>query len=473
MFDESKYEEYTRRIRQIIRDITKNYPIKEEMMEDLVQAGLIGLIEAEKNYNPDKGASLTTYADKYIRGEIIAALKSSPGVLLSFDDEENGLANTVAAPSEDESYKTIDKKPPKKSEAEKELTTYRLAVHILNVLKNISDEEHIVSQKNLHTLLNNTPGATAKNRQTIAAAISALLLEMNAHGERKISYKEDSSGRKTGYYYIHEFSHEELDAVIEAVIFSGSISDEDKRTLVVKLVNLTNVYYESPFYNKKNQKLLTNNHAIFNRTYKTNVSNNIKTLQKAINSRERISFRFNAYNADKSLSPLLYSHELSPYQIVVYHDMYYLIGGKEGSTSPSHYRVDLMSDIKPAKDSNSSVKQAESMARFKELRDSKATWQPDKYMSEHLYMGYDKPRRILIKIKNDKYTVLHDWFGDNYEKSFTPCENGYDYVYIVTSPSMIVHWALQYADIVEVMDKDIRSEIRKQIEKLEEKYNEG
>lgn len=472
MFDESKYEEYTKRIRQIIRDITKSYPIKEEMMEDLVQAGFTGLIEAEKNYDPDKGASLKTYADKYIRGEIIAVLKDSPGDLPSFDDEENGLANTVTASSEDKSDKIAVKVAHEKTAEEKEHSTYRLAVHLFNALRSYTDEKHTVSQSQLHTILNNTHGATAKNRQTIAEAISALLLEMNADGSQRITYKEDSRHRKSDYRYIHDLSYNELDALIEAVIFSGSISDNNKRILVEKLVNLTSVYYESLFYSKRTKKLLTNDNAIFNRTYKTNVSDNIKAIQNAINRAERISFKFNAYNADKSLSPLPYRYELSPYQIVVYHDMYYLIGGKEGCSTPSHYRIDLMSDIIPAKDSDGSVKHSESMARFKELRDRMAHWQPDKYMSEHLYMGYDKPRRIRIKIKSDKYTVLHDWFGDNYEKSFTPCEDGYDYVYVVTSPSMIVHWALQYADIVEVMDEEIREKIRKQIKKLEGKYDE-
>ena len=472
MLDESKYEEYTKRIRRIVRDITKNYPIKDEMMEDLIQAGLIGLIEAEKNYDPDKGASLTTYADKYIRGEIIAALKDSPADFPSFDDEENGLMNTVAAASETEVDRVSGVISREKPEKEKELTTYRLAVHILNVLRSVSDKEHIVSQKNLHTLLNETPGATAKNRQTIASAISALLLEMEACGECNISYKEDSSGRKTGYWYIHDFTYEELDALIEAVIFSGSISDEDKRLFVEKIVKLTNVYYESPYYSRRTRKLLTNDHAIFSRTYKTNVSDNIRTIQNAINNGEMITFKFNAYTADKTLFPLPYGHELSPYQIVVYHDMYYLIGGKEGCENPSHYRIDLMSDIKPAKDNDGNIKKAESMARFKKLRDSRSAWQPDKYMSEHLYMGYDEPRRIRIKIKNDKYTVLHDWFGENYEKSFAPCDDKHDYVYVITSPKMIVFWALQYADIVEVIDEDIREEIRENIKKLEGKYNE-
>ena len=39
--------------------------------DDLVQAGMIGLLEAIKNFDPDKGASFTTYAGIRIRGAIL------------------------------------------------------------------------------------------------------------------------------------------------------------------------------------------------------------------------------------------------------------------------------------------------------------------------------------------------------------------------------------------------------------------
>ncbi len=87
-------------------------------------------------------------------------------------------------------------------------------------------------------------------------------------------------------------------------------------------------------------------------------------------------------------------------------------------------------------------------------------------------MGYDKPRRIRIKIPQDQYTVLHDWFADHYRKVRTPCEEGFDYVDVVTSPDMVVHWAMQYAGIVEIMDEEIREKIRDEIKKLKEKYKE-
>ena len=86
-------------------------------------------------------------------------------------------------------------------------------------------------------------------------------------------------------------------------------------------------------------------------------------------------------------------------------------------------------------------------------------------------MGYDTPRHIKIKIARENYTVLHNWFGDNFRKLKTPCdENGYDYVDVVTSPSLIIQWALQYYDIVEIMDEDIREKIRDALKKSEEKY---
>ena len=40
-------------------------------LDDLMQAGMIGLIEASKNYNPNKGASFETYAGIRIRGHML------------------------------------------------------------------------------------------------------------------------------------------------------------------------------------------------------------------------------------------------------------------------------------------------------------------------------------------------------------------------------------------------------------------
>ena len=92
-------------------------------------------------------------------------------------------------------------------------------------------------------------------------------------------------------------------------------------------------------------------------------------------------------------------------------------------------------------------------------------------------MAYDEPQDIRIKIKNTDYTIIHDWFGDHYEKvdEVTRADDDgneihYDIVKVRTSPSMIVHWAMQYGGRVEIMDEEIREKLKAEISKLGELY---
>lgn len=46
-------------------------------VEDLIQAGMIGLLEAARNYNPSQGASFETYAGIRIRGSMLDEIRRS------------------------------------------------------------------------------------------------------------------------------------------------------------------------------------------------------------------------------------------------------------------------------------------------------------------------------------------------------------------------------------------------------------
>lgn len=164
--------------------------------------------------------------------------------------------------------------------------------------------------------------------------------------------------------------------------------------------------------------------------------------------------------------------------MVVYHDNYYVIGLNQawGDKRVLHYRIDLMSDIEIVKDDEGKVIPIEVCA-FSGLPISNAYWDPEKYMSEHINMAYDEPRDIRIKIKEDSYTLVHDWFGDHYKKvdSVTETEAdgnkvNYDIVVVRTSPFMMVHWAMQYGTAVEIMDEEIREKIREELEEMSKIY---
>lgn len=183
---------------------------------------------------------------------------------------------------------------------------------------------------------------------------------------------------------------------------------------------------------------------------------------------KEIDFRFNPLGLagrsdfkndskeEKQIPKTDYIHILSPYHLVVYHDNYYCIGLKKDDKRIWHYRVDLMSNIEIVTDDSGREVPVEIIA-FEGNPICNACWNPEKYMSEHLNMAYDETQDIRIKIRDTDYTIIHDWFGDHYEKMNEPCEEGYDIVRVRTSPYMIVHWAMQYGTSVEIMDEEIKS----------------
>ena len=140
-----------------------------------------------------------------------------------------------------------------------------------------------------------------------------------------------------------------------------------------------------------------------------------------------------------------------------------------GDEQAKHYRVDLMSEVEIIQNEEGKIIPIE-VTSFEGIPISNAAWNPEKYMAEHLNMAYDEPQDIRIKIKNTDYTIIHDWFGDYYEKTDETCEEGYDIVKVRTSPFMIVHWAMQYGDTVEIMDEEIRAKILEEIRKMESLY---
>jgi len=63
-------EQYAPLVKRIAHHLQARLPAS-VLFDDLQQAGMIGLLEASRNYDPSKGASFETYAGIRIRGSII------------------------------------------------------------------------------------------------------------------------------------------------------------------------------------------------------------------------------------------------------------------------------------------------------------------------------------------------------------------------------------------------------------------
>ena len=63
-------EQHTSLVKRIAHHMSGKLP-NSVQIDDLIQAGMIGLIEAARNYDPNQGAAFETYAGIRIRGAII------------------------------------------------------------------------------------------------------------------------------------------------------------------------------------------------------------------------------------------------------------------------------------------------------------------------------------------------------------------------------------------------------------------
>jgi len=283
----------------------------------------------------------------------------------------------------------------------------------------------------------------------------------------------------TDLYYGHVFSHDELDDLIENVYISKTISTDRKLSLITKLEKLSSNNYKTRFLTAKD-KLQTDIHVIQENQYISHdeLSKNVDSINEGINKKAKISFYLNYYTADKKLKKIevkkneenvVKEYVVSPYEIVIYSGKYYLLANTEPHNNISIYRVDLISDISIKYNKNEKGvlkidKRRERNNFNKDLNSLKD------FMNQHLYMFYDQPEEIHIRIKNDRYTLLHDSFGDSYSR-WHKKNDDIDLVKIRCSPNALIKWAMQNSDIVEIETIELRKKIRAELEAALEKYS--
>lgn len=530
----SRYEGYIHsRAWEKIKGFNVSDP--QSMEEELFAAGWIGFVSALRNHDTSKG-SFTSYATYYIDGEMSKQLDFEFNSMGLVDKPKESKVARVYAPAGDYEDDNVAKMAAFEAALSRafaknansgisipapedlgDYTAERRTLQILDVLKLMTDEEHSLSCEQLQDILSlyrkskYANDTSIESSNTFNKSMAEILFELNPvrhsndndreyrvkydgydsdHLINKVKMKKDNANKVelapviNGLQYVHDFDNETLDKLIQLVSFSDMFSNEEKTELISKLVATASVYYKTPFAD--GDDLRFNPAAIHGRFSQRNgadrkqLTENLKIIQYAINNLVQIKFKFNRYTSDHKLVPKYERMNiLSPYHMVVYHDNYYVIGLNQawGDKRILHYRVDLMSNIEIVKDEEGRNKPIE-VCDFEGLPICNAYWDPEKYMSEHINMAFDKSRDIKIKIKEDGYTLIHDWFGDHYKKvdSITETEAdgssiNYDIVVVRTSPYMIVHWAMQYGTSVEIMDEELREQIRNLLLDMESKYS--
>lgn len=94
MNEEQIIDQYYGRVRFLAEKYSRN-PAE---TEDLLQEGLIGLLSAARNYNPEFGVSFSSYSSRCITNRMLDFLKSRTEELL---DEDYDIQDVSANPEQD------------------------------------------------------------------------------------------------------------------------------------------------------------------------------------------------------------------------------------------------------------------------------------------------------------------------------------------------------------------------------------
>lgn len=98
---------YTELVRRIAHHLLMRLPPSVQL-DDLVQAGMMGLIEAARNFDGDKGASFETYAGIRIRGAMLDEIRRGDWVPRSVHRNARAIGDAVSEVERETGYEARD-----------------------------------------------------------------------------------------------------------------------------------------------------------------------------------------------------------------------------------------------------------------------------------------------------------------------------------------------------------------------------
>ena len=282
-----------------------------------------------------------------------------------------------------------------------------IIMNILDILKKYTDEDHMLSQKEIQDIL-----ASEYEMNVDRKAIRRNLMDLidfgyyiNYSENKRIIKDKDGVEREsvifTDFYLKREFTDCELRLLIDSVLFSNYIPYKQGMDLMEKLSGLSSVYFKSRVKHiSRMPKDRTDNKQLFY---------NIELLDEAIDKERKVRFHYLEYKSDKKLHKRcdedgkVREYIMNPYQLVIREGKYYLICNNDKYDKVSNYRVDRITDMDILE---------ERIKPFNTLIGSDGRpLDLQEYMEKHIYMFAGENIRAVFRITKDCISDVIDMFG--------------------------------------------------------------
>nr|WP_279611009.1 RNA polymerase sigma factor FliA [Vibrio gelatinilyticus] len=189
-------EKYSVLVKRIAHHLIGRLP-PNVLVEDLIQAGMIGLIEAQRNYDATKGASFETYAGIRIRGAMLDDIRRGDWVPRSVHKNNRDINQAIATLENELNRDPTDAEVA--SYLEMSLKQYHNALHDISCSKLVGIEDLGVSDDAISSPHedNNTPFqgvADESFRQALIESIKSLpereALTLSLYYDEELNLKE-------------------------------------------------------------------------------------------------------------------------------------------------------------------------------------------------------------------------------------------------------------------------------------------
>lgn len=319
-------------------------------------------------------------------------------------------------------------------------------LRMLEIFEKYSDQDHPLKQEDIIRILERDYGISLE-RKAVSANIS--LLKEALIYDNKPSLESDRRGT---YLESRTFTNAELRLLIDSVLSSKHISENYSKDLIKKICNLSNNYFLSHIrhVHSVSQWSKTENKSLFL---------NVEFVDEAIETNKQLKFDYNKYGKDKKLHKTA-SHSVSPYQMVLHNQRYYLVAYNEHMKNMVHYRLDHITNVSISEKTRTPLNKIDG---YKNGLDFSL------YSTVLPYMFTDKPVEVRFLVDEIVLDQVIDWLGPKIRIE----EQGNGKLLVITTSSLkaFEYWAMQYLNYVEVVSPiELREKIKENIKNAQEKY---
>ena len=172
-----------------------------------------------------------------------------------------------------------------------------------------------------------------------------------------------------------------------------------------------------------------------------------------------IKFNYHRYGIDKKLHPGK-DHIVSPYQLILHNQRYYLMASDEKWKNISYYRLEQIKNMEVLQRHITPLREIEGYENGIDYQD---------LSSSRPYMYTDKAEMVEFYAREAMLSQIIDWFGKNIE--IEKIEERKIKVRVKVSLDAMKYWALQYVNYVEIISPSkLREKIKESLLKGIEKY---